>query len=413
MRLSSSIVLVLLPACFAARPIAETARAAETSSPRAFNEDVEANAARLFAQGQDTFRWDSLGSEAFWGDQLKMHEVFIGRGIGRRGLSPRRLLQLGLKIDVGAVPTVLATSLREGAGAGLDDPRNTVELLRAGAVVGVVAVQDRFDRITAIGVSCALCHSTVDDVVSPGVGRRLDGWPNRDLDVGALLSMAPVTAPLEDLFHDDAATVRQRLQAWGPGRSDAFLGKGGNGLRGDGETAAVLIPAAFGLAGQPLHAGWGSIPCWDAFFINGGTSRDDDDDARSRLPALQFYQLAIPAPRPAIGSFDVASAARGRDVFNGAARCGSCHVPPLFAEPDAALHTGSEIGIDEATSARTPDGLYRTSPLAGLFARGKGGYYHDGRFADLAAVVAHYERALPVRLHDDERDDLIEYLKSL
>ncbi|HEX7137299.1 MAG TPA: hypothetical protein VF219_05615, partial [Vicinamibacterales bacterium] len=110
---------------------------------------------------------------------------------------------------------------------------------------------------------------------------------------------------------------------------------------------------------------------------------------------------------------DAPAAARGKAVFNGAARCSSCHVPPLYTEPGWNMHTPAEIGIDDFQSSRSPDQHYRTTPLAGLFARSKGGFYHDGRFADLRAVVEHYNTVLNLNLGEAAKKDLIEFLKSL
>jgi hypothetical protein len=232
------------------------------------------------------------------------------------------------------------------------------------------------------------------------------------------------------------------LNGWGPGRYDAELNQDGKGKRPDGKTAATLLPAAFGLAGQNLHtyAGWGSVPYWNAYVANTqmygkGTfvdrrladnakypvaaragfddKRDEHDLITSKLAALHFYQLAIPAPVPPKGSFDEAAARRGEAVFTGAAKCASCHVPPLFSEPGWPMHTAKEIGIDDFQSNRSPDRMYRTTPLRGLFARSKGGFYHDGRFATLRDVVEHYDRFFKLALDEPQKTDLVEYLKSL
>ena len=232
------------------------------------------------------------------------------------------------------------------------------------------------------------------------------------------------------------------LKSWGPGKYDAELDKDGKGFRPDGKTAATLIPAAFGMAGQNLHtyAGWGSVPYWNAYVANTqmygkGTfvdrrlnnenqfpvvarsgfddKRDTPDLITSKLAALHFYQLAIPAPEPPKDSYDEKAAKRGESVFNGSAKCATCHVPPLFSEPGWPMHTAAEIGIDDFQSSRSPEKTYRTTPLAGLFARAKGGFYHDGRFPDLPSVVSHYEKVLNLSLTERERADLVEYLKSL
>jgi hypothetical protein len=282
----------------------------------------------------------------------------------------------------------------------------------------------------------------VDDSVAPGIGHRLDGWPNRDLNVGVIIALAPDLSLVADLLQADQAAVRTVLNSWGPGKFDASLFLDGKAFRPDGKSAATLIPAAFGLAGVNLHTytGWGSVPHWNAFVANlemhgkgtfvdarlddaarfpvaaragFGHVRSDPDLITSKLPALQYYQLSIPAPVPSHDSFDAAAAESGKAVFNGAGQCSTCHVPPLFTEPGWNMHTGAEIGIDDFQANRGPDQRYRTTPLRGLFARQKGGFYHDGRFRDLRAVVDHYDQALGLNLSDQDKRNLIEYLKSL
>jgi hypothetical protein len=275
-----------------------------------------------------------------------------------------------------------------------------------------------------------------------GIGRRLDGWPNRDLNVGAVVALSPNLRPMAELLQVSEPKVREVLNSWGPGRYDAELDQDGKALRPDGKSAATLIPAAFGLAGQNVHTytGWGSVSYWNAYVANTqmhgkGTfidarlsdsekfpvvarshfdnKRDAPDLITSKLAALHFYQLAIPAPVPPKDSFNPEAAKRGEAVFNGAAKCATCHVPPLFSEPGWPMHAGKEIGIDDFQADRSPDRRYRTTPLRGLFARAKGGFYHDGRFATLRDVVEHYESVFKLSLGDAQKNDLIEYLKSL
>jgi mono/diheme cytochrome c family protein len=291
-------------------------------------------------------------------------------------------------------------------------------------------------------VQCALCHSTVDDSFAPGIGHRLDGWANRDLNVGAIVALSADLSAVAALLQVDQATVRTVLNSWGPGKFDAALFLDGKAFRPDGRTAATLIPPAFGLAGMNQHTftGWGSVPYWNAFVANlemhgsgtffdprlndpaqfpvaaragFGDVRAADDRVTSKLAALQFYQLSIPAPAPPRGSFDPAAAARGQALFNGAARCSTCHVAPLFSEPGWAMHTGAEIGIDDFQANRAPDRRYRTTPLKGVWSHQKGGFYHDGRFATLADVVRHYDETFGLRLTPSHVSDLVEYLKSL
>jgi hypothetical protein len=444
--LASSLALLVVAAgaCRSLPKDVETDPAAQTqAAPREEWEDrITENSQQLREEGKKIFRWDTFGSEAFWGDQLQLHKAIIGAkkgGVGP-GLTPRQALQLGLKADVGAVPKLLVEVLKEG-GVSLDNPETTLELLRAGAVVGVKAVLDDKNNVTSIGITCALCHSTVDDSFVKGIGRRLDGWPNRDLNVGAIVALAPNLQPIEQLLGADTAKVKAVLNSWGPGKYDAELNFDGKAMRPDGKSGATLLPAAFGLAGQNLHTygGWGSVPYWNAYVANTqmrgqGTfvdrrlgieqfpltsktgfanKRSNPDKVTSKLAALHYYQLSIPAPKPPRGSYEESAAERGQAVFGGKAKCASCHVPPLFSEPGWPMHTADEIGIDDFQSGRSPDKMYRTTPLAGLFTRAKGGFYHDGRFADLNAVVTHYQGVLKFSLTDDERRDLIEYLKSL
>jgi len=258
------------------------------------------------------------------------------------------------------------------------------------------------------------------------------------------VSLAPNLQPVADLLRTDVPTVKKVLLAWGPGKFDAELFLDGKGFRPDGKTAATLIPVAFGLAGVNLHTytGWGSVTYWNAFVANlemhgKGTFYDprldnatkfpiaaknkfghvrtppDKDRITPNLAALHFYQLAIPSPRPPSGSFDSSAAARGRNVFIGRARCAECHVPPLFTEPGWNMHTASELGIDDFQAKRSPDERYRTTPLKGVWHRAKGGFYHDGRFPTLAAVVAHYNAHMHLGLTAAEQRDVVEYVKSL
>jgi hypothetical protein len=443
---TSTVALMVLgaAACRSLPKDVETDPAARTqAAPRDEWEDkIAENSQRMREEGKKIFRWDTFGSEAFWGDQLQLHQAIVGEkkgGVGP-GLTPRQALQLGLKADVGAVPKLLLEVLKEGA-VSLDNPETTLELLRAGAVVGVKAVTDTDGNVTSIGITCALCHSTVDDSFVKGIGRRLDGWPNRDLNVGAIVALAPNLQPFEKLLGADTAKVKEVLNSWGPGKYDAELNFDAKAMRPDGKSGATVLPAAFGLAGQNAHTygGWGSIPYWNAYVANTqmhgqGTfvdrrleagqfpltsktgfanKRSNPDLVTSKLAALHYYQLSIPAPKPPPASFDETLAKRGESLFNGKAKCAGCHVPPLFSEPGWPMHTAEEVGIDDFQANRSPGKMYRTTPLAGLFTRAKGGFYHDGRFADLNAVVTHYEAVLKLTLSEDERHELIEYLKSI
>ena len=418
---------------------AETDGAALSANDRA----IARHADRMLEDGRNVFRFDTFGSEAFFGDALQLHRAIAGGangGVGP-GVSPRTALAVGLKVDSQALPAPLVAQLRAGK-VNLDDPATTLALLRLNAVVGLTGKFDETGRIQSIGVQCALCHSTVDDSFAPGIGKRLDGWANRDLDVGLIVSLAPNLKPFADLLRVDEATVRKVLTSWGPGRFDALLDKDGKAFRPDGGQAGTLIPPAFGLAGVNLHTwtGFGSVPYWNAYVAatemhGSGTffdarlndpdrypvaarsgswnTRGTPDRITARLAALHFYQLAIPSPKAPKGSFDEAAAARGKAVFEGRGQCATCHVPPLYTEPGNNLHKPEEIGVDSFEADRSPTHMYRTAPLAGLWSHQKGGFYHDGRFATLRDVVGHYDDTLRLGLTDGEKSDLVEYLKSL
>lgn len=418
---------------------------ASAATPEHMPSDLRTDVAAIKAlhEGRETFRYATLGSEAFWGGQLRLHEAIAGAangGVGG-GLSPKAALSLGLKVDAHSLPLAVKRALQSRA-LDLNDPKNTLELLKLGAVVGITGFFDDKQRIQAVGIQCALCHSTVDDSFAPGIGRRLDGWANRDLNIGAIVALAPRLDPLSRLLRVDTATVRTVLRSWGPGKFDAELLLDGNAFRPDGKSAATLIPPAFGLAGVNLHTwtGWGSVTHWNALVANlemhgKGTFFDprlddaerfpiaarerfghvtaEEDEITPALPALHLYQLALQAPPAPRGSYDTAAARRGQDVFNGKGRCSTCHVPPLFTEPGYNMHLPQEIGIDDFQAQRSPDGRYRTAPLRGLWTRSKGGYYHDGRFATLADVVRHYDQFFELGLSPAEKVDLEQYMKSL
>ncbi len=412
------------------------------------------HSAHLIARGRYTFRFNTFGDEVFWGDSLGLHRAIVGEangGVGP-GLSPAQALALGLKVDVNALPRSLVTNLRRGK-VDLADPATTLALLRANAVVGVRGFFDDDDSkdkhspktpatLRSVGITCALCHSTVNDSVAPGIGARQDGWANRDLNVGAIIAFAPNLQPLAELLQVSEATVRQVLLSWGPGKFDAELVLDGKAFRPDGKSAATLIPPAFGLAGVNLHTwtGWGSVTHWNGFVANlemhgqgtfydprlnnaaqfpiaaragFGNFRHQPDLVTSNLAALHFYQLALPAPRPLRASFDADAARRGEVLFNSTARCATCHVPPIFTEPGWNLHLPEEIGIDSFQADRSPDRRYRTAPLGGLWTHQKGGFYHDGRFATLLDVVNHYNTFFSLGLNDAQKQELVEFLKSL
>ncbi|HXU82330.1 MAG TPA: hypothetical protein VN914_13100 [Polyangia bacterium] len=393
--------------------------------------------------GQKTFRFDTFGDEAFWGDTLKLHRAIEGEahgGVGP-GVSPKTALSVGLKVDVDAIPGEVARDLKAGL-VNLEDPATTLALLQLNAVVGVTGFFNDDKTLKSVGIQCALCHSTVDDSFAPGIGKRLDGWANRDLNVGAIIGLAPDLSAVATLLQIDEATVRKVLASWGPGKFDAELILDGKGMRPDGKPAATLIPPAFGLVGVNLHTwtGWGSVPHWNAFVANLemmgkgtffdprlddaskfpvaararlGHVQNDPDLVTPKLPDLHLYQLSLASPPPPAGSFDAEAAERGDELFEGKARCARCHVEPLFTEPGWNLHSAADIGIDDFQAMRSPDGKYRTAPLRGLHTHMKGGFFHDGRFATLLDVVNHYDQFFMLGLTDAEKNDVVEYLKSL
>ena len=407
------------------------------------DDPIQQNAKRMLEEGRKTFRFDTFGSEAFWGDTLQLHRAIAGEKLGGigPGVSPKTALAVGLKVDAAMLPESLKRDLKAGK-VNLDDPATTVTLLKLNSVVGVTGFLDQKGTLRSMGIQCSFCHSTVDDSFMPGIGRRLDGWANRDLNVGAIVSLAPNLSPIADLLGADVDTVKKVLASWGAGCFDAELDKDGKAMRPDGKRACTLIPPAFGLAGVNLHTwtGFGSVPYWNAYvaatemhgagtffdarlkdksqypvaFRSGSSdTRGKPDRSTPKLAALHFYQLAIVAPTPPANSFNRAAASRGKAVFEGKAKCATCHVPPLFTEPGNNLHAPSEVCADTFQADRSPTHSYRTAPLAGLWTHQKGGFYHDGRFATLADAVNHYDSCLRLELTAQEKEDVAEYLKSL
>lgn len=429
----AAVVLFTLPGSTSPKPSADQPGAYTTAK----------NAADMFVDGRHIFRFDTFGDEAFWGDTLRLHQAIEGSNLGGvgPGVSPNTALAVGLKVDVDALPASLIQELKQRK-VNLDDPATTLALLQLNSVVGVTGLFKSDGTLKSVGIQCALCHSTVDNSLAPGIGHRLDGWANRDLNVGEIISLAPNLKPFADLLGVDQATVRTVLQSWGPGHFDAELALDGKAFRPDGKTSAVLIPPAFGLAGVNLHTwtGWGSVTYWNAFVANlemhgKGNFYDprlDDADQfpvaakagfghvtnstdliTTKLAALHFYQLGLPAPAPPANSYDHSAAARGKKIFNGSGKCSTCHVPPLYTEPGWNLHTPSEVCVDSFQADRSPDHRYRTSPLGGLWTHTKGGFYHDGRFGTLLDVVNHYDSCFSLGLTDQNKSDLVQFLKSL
>jgi len=413
----------------------------KSGNPNAFDASISRNANEMLEKGKSVFRFETFGDEAFWTDKLHIQKAVADSKHGGTGdgLTPKAALAAGLKVDLNILPEFLKKKIKDGKF--LDDPLVTLELLKLNAVLGVVGKFDGKGNLSSIGITCAFCHSTVQ---SPnGIGERLDGWPNRDLNVGAIISMAPDLSAYTKLLDVDVPTLKKVLASWGPGKFDAELNLDGKAFRPDGKTAATLIPEAFGHAGENLHTwtgGWGTVTYWNAYVANlemqgqgnfydsrlmnakqypiaakagFGNKRSNPDLVTEKLAALQFYQLAIPSPEPPSNSYDHDAAKRGEGIFDGKAKCATCHVPPLFVEPGWNAHTADEIGIDDFQSNRSPDKTYVTQGLKGLWTHMKGGFYHDGRFATLMDVVNHYNNFEKLNLTDAEKNDLVEYLKSL
>lgn len=432
----------------AAATKAVTSTTATTATVASWDTAITANSQKLLEDGRRVFRFDTFGDEAFWGDTLKLNQAIAGQkngGVGN-GVSPKTALSVGLKVDMDALPADLVAQIKAGK-VDLDDPATTLALLKLNAVVGVKGIFSADGKqLTSMGITCAICHSNVDDAFAPGIGHRLDGYPNSDLNVGAIVSLAPDKKAITNLLGVDEATLNKVLASWGPGRFDAEVFLDGKAFRPDGKSAATLIPPAFGLAGVNLHTwtgDWGNVTYWNAFVANlemhgqgnffdprlddskkypiaaknkEGHTTAAQDLVSPGLPALQMYQLSIPAPKAPAGMVDQAAAARGQAIFMGKAKCAGCHVPPTYTEPGWNLHTAEEIGIDDFQAKRAPDDRYRTSPLRALWDMAKThkqGFYHDGRYATLMDVVNHYNDFLKLNLTDQEKKDLIEFLKTL
>jgi mono/diheme cytochrome c family protein len=354
------------------------------------------------AEGKQTFRFETFGDDSFWTDTLRMHEVI------QSAVSPKTALAVGLKVDADALPPGTLES------ANLDDPATTVALLKLNAVVGLKGTVETVggkDTLTHVGITCALCHSTVDNRVAPGIGSRLDAWPNLDLNPGAIIALSPALTPEQKAVYS----------SWGPGKYDARYNF-------DGRNDPALIPPAYGLAGvnSVTYTGDGdSVAYWNRYVavtqMHGhgafteprlGISVNNPPElVEPKLAALQAYQLSIAAPPPAAGSFDAAAAARGKAVFEGAGQCATCHSGPQFTDANTRLHPPAEIPTDPTHAERSATKMYRTTPLRALWQHAP--YFHDGSAATLADVVQRYVSAKGLGLTTQQVGDLIEYLKSL
>lgn len=346
----------------------------------------------LIAEGQRVFRFDTFGDEILWTDVLHLNEVV------EKNLDPTTALKLGLKVDADALPPGILDK------ADLKSPATTVALLKLNAVVGLRASVDSDNHITRLGVTCALCHSTVDNSVMPGIGHRQDGWPNRDLNVGAIIALSPALS----------AEKKAVYQSWGAGKYDPRYNQ-------DGKSTPLVLPPAYGLAqvDNETYTAEGPISYWNAYVAvtqMGGQGNFSDprlkidvkhspDLISSKLPALRAYQHSLSAPPPPAGSFDAAVAKRGRVLFD--RTCARCHVGGSGTDNnEGTLHPAAETGVDGAYAARTATKAYRTTPLRALWQHAP--YFHDGSAATLADVVAHYDKVLSLGLAAEQQRDLVE-----
>jgi len=371
--------------------------------------------------GQAIFRFDTFGDEQLWTNVLRMHEVIPN-------VDPATALAVGLKVDVDALPPSVIEAL-QGPGAAdlLKNPAVTVALLKLNAVVGVKGTVNDANQLTSVGITCALCHSNVDNSFAPGIGHRLDGWANTSLNVGAIVSLSPAL---------DAAT-KALFQTWGPGKYDPrhHYFNGTSIVPLPGPTVPVVIPPIYGLKGVGFetYTADGPISYWNAYVgvgQMGGHGNFSDprigvmiaqpppDLVTPKLPALLDYQLSLKAPEPVKGSFDEEAARRGKKLFRDEARCASCHRNPDLTDvlrgPDRDvpfLHDPAEVGQDPTYANETATRKYRTTPLRGLIHRTA--FFHDGSAADLLAVVNHYDTLFNLHLTAAQKADLVEYLKSL
>ena len=367
--------------------------------------------AELVAQGRQVFRFDTLGDEAQWTAKLRMHEVI------RTAVDPTTALSVGLKVDSEALPQSVVDGIRNGS-VSLTSPATTVALLKLNAVVGVmgtVVTVGGQDTLTSVGITCALCHSTVDNSFMQGIGKRLDGWPNRDLDPGAIIALSPALT----------AAQKSAYNSWGKGKYDPRFNI-------DGLSKPVVIPPAYGLDGihRITFTGDGNdIAYWNRYVavtqmgglgtfteprLNLSITNGNIDLVSGKLPALQAYQLSIKAPAPPAGSFDAVAAARGQAVFQGPGRCSTCHTGELFTDANSMLHSPADSMAEPETpsyASRSATKLYRTSPLKGVWQHAP--YFHDGSAATLESVVQTYNTKRSLGLTAAQMADLVQYLKSL
>ena len=368
----------------------------------------------LVAQGKDIFRFSTFGDETFWTDTLQMNTVI------QSAVDPTTALTVGLKVDAAALPATVVAGIKDGS-ISLTDPATTVALLKLNAVVGVAGTVESVggkDTLTRVGITCAICHSTVDDSFAKGIGARLDGWANTDLDPGAIIALSPALSDATKAIY----------KSWGPGKYDPRFNQ-------DGQNGPQVIPPAYGLRGINRITSTGDgdqIAYWNRYVAvtqMGGhgtfteprtgvsVTNPPDDQVTASLPALQEYQLSLPAPAPPAGSFDAVAAARGQVVFEGAGRCASCHSGPTFTDANTKLHDPSEVVSEPepngapSYASRTATKQYRTAPLRGLWQHPP--YFHNGTAATIEAVIETYDQRKALGLTSAQKNDLAQYLKSL
>ena len=365
--------------------------------------------AETLGEGKAIFRFDTFGDETFWTDTLRLHEVV-------QTVPPTTALAVGLKVDADTLPAAVLQAIQAGQ-VDLNDPATTVTLLKLGAVVGLKATVDANNHITRLGTTCALCHSTVDDRITKGIGSRRDGWPNLDLNPGAIIALSPALSSAQKAVYN----------SWGAGKYDARYNF-------DGLNGPTVIPPAYGLAGvnSVTFTGDGpDIAYWNRYVgvtqMHGHGSfseprlrisvQNAPDMISAKLPALQAYQLSLNAPRPTAADFDAAAAVRGRAVFAGAGACASCHSGTLLTDANERLHAASEVvsepepGGMPSAAARSATKMYRTTPLRALVFHAP--YFHNGVAPTLDAVVDLYNTRKALGLTAQQKADLVQYLKSL
>lgn len=400
-RFGAVLILVFAAACATQTPSNDAATGGPTGSG-AVSDDLSP---QNLAAGQQVFRFETFGDEQFWTDTARMHEVV------QKSVSPATALSVGLKVDAEAIPADVAAAIKAGK-VDLNDPATTVTLLKLNAVVGLkgtVTTVNGKDNLTRLGITCALCHSTVDNSFSKGIGRRKDGWPNRDLNVGAIIALSPAITPAQKAVYS----------SWGPGKYDPRFNF-------DGKSTPLVLPPAYGLARvkNETFTAEGPISYWNAYVAvtqmhgHGNFSdprlgidiRQTPDMVTPKLASLRAYQHSLEAPSPPAGSFDNAAAGRGRVVFD--QNCLTCHVGVNNSDNNSGvLHQPAETGQNPAYALRTANKAYRTTPLRGLWQHAP--YFHDGSAATLDDVVAHYNNFRRLNLTQGQRRDLVEYLKTL